>query len=258
MTRTAKLALLALAITVSTAASAQYRRPPQSAPKADDKPGLTHQQPASGTSTRAWQGSGAVVPEPKRHDRDRDHDRHEPRNPRHCRHCGLYDGYYHYNYGSYYVPYEVKPSTTLAQPTATDRVLANGGTFNTGSNATSELDTASPSPATDQNVYAPQADTRTAPDSRLAPATTSTVLEPQLPRNDLISAADGDPAILVFRDGHREEVANYALLGRSIFVLSNDRKIAFSELDLPATLRANESAGYSFRVPADALPSPVR
>ncbi|HYE25370.1 MAG TPA: hypothetical protein VEG32_09250 [Clostridia bacterium] len=248
MTPTAKLALLALALVVSTAASAQYRRPPQSAPKAEDKPGLTRQQPAPGGNTPAWRGSGAVVPEPNRNGRDgdRDRDRHNPRNPRHCRHCGPYDGYYHYNYGAYYVPYAVTPGTTLAQPTATDRVLANGGTFNTGSNATSELDTAPPSPS------------RTAPDSGLAPVATSADLHPELPRNDFISAADGDPAILVFGDGHREEVANYAILGHSIFVLSDGRKIAFAELDLPATLRANESAGYSFRVPGSALPSPAR
>jgi len=255
MTPTAKLALLALALVVSTAASAQYRRPPQSAPKAEDKPGLTRQQPAPGTPTRAWQGSGAVVPDAKRNDRD--HDRHHPRKPRHCRHCGPYDGYYHYNYGAYYVPYAVTPGTTLAQP-ATDRVLANGGTFNTGTNAAAELGASLPSPATDKNLYAPEADTRTAPDSGLAPVATSADLHPELPRNDFISAADGDPAILVFRDGHREEVANYAILGHSIFVLSDGRKIAFTELDLPATLRANESAGYSFRVPGSALPSPAR
>jgi hypothetical protein len=65
------------------------------------------------------------------------------------------------------------------------------------------------------------------------------------------SASDNaEPTVLVFRDGHRQEVANYAIMGSTLFVLSGPRsKIPIAELDVPATERVNQSRGIEFHVP---------
>lgn len=57
--------------------------------------------------------------------------------------------------------------------------------------------------------------------------------------------------VLVFKDGHEVEIANYAIVGRTLYDLSQDRrwKIALSELDLPATVKQNDDRGLDFQVP---------
>jgi hypothetical protein len=59
-----------------------------------------------------------------------------------------------------------------------------------------------------------------------------------------------EPTVLVFRDGHRQEVANYAIMGSTIYVLAGRRsRIPIAELDIPATERVNQSRGIDFHVP---------
>ncbi len=59
------------------------------------------------------------------------------------------------------------------------------------------------------------------------------------------------PTVLVFRDQHREEVTNYAIAGDSVYVFTEGRrrKIALSDLDVPATIKVNDERGVEFRVP---------
>jgi len=70
------------------------------------------------------------------------------------------------------------------------------------------------------------------------------------------SAAEAAPeeqqvTILVYRDGHRREVRNYAVVGKTLFDLSPGRmlRIPLAELDLAATRKANEEAGVEFVLP---------
>ncbi len=58
--------------------------------------------------------------------------------------------------------------------------------------------------------------------------------------------------ILVFKDGHQREVANYAIVGSTLFDLSDGltRKVALAELDLPATVKQNDDRGVEFQLPA--------
>jgi hypothetical protein len=58
--------------------------------------------------------------------------------------------------------------------------------------------------------------------------------------------------ILIFRDQHKEEVHNYAIVGTTLWNFSPQRteRIAVSDLDLAATTKANEDRGITFRVPA--------
>ena len=59
------------------------------------------------------------------------------------------------------------------------------------------------------------------------------------------------PTVLVFRDQHKEEVQNYAIVGQTLwnFAPQHTQKIPLSELDIPATQKANDDRGTDFRVP---------
>lgn len=58
--------------------------------------------------------------------------------------------------------------------------------------------------------------------------------------------------VLVYRDGHTEEVENYAVVGNTIWIFnqSHARKVLLSDLDLAATKRDNEDRGIEFVVPS--------
>jgi hypothetical protein len=58
--------------------------------------------------------------------------------------------------------------------------------------------------------------------------------------------------VLVFRDQHKQEVKNYAIIGQTLwnFAPQRTQKIPLSDLDLPATTKANDDRGLTFRVPA--------
>ncbi len=65
----------------------------------------------------------------------------------------------------------------------------------------------------------------------------------------------GEPTVLVFRDGHQQEVSNYAIMGDTVYVFDKGRKkIALAELDVPATTKANDDRGLEFKLP----PSPAK
>lgn len=73
------------------------------------------------------------------------------------------------------------------------------------------------------------------------------------PRPSAGEEAQSLPAtILIFRDQHRQEVHNYAIVGQTLWNFSQQRteKIPLSDLDLTATTKANEDRGVTFRVPA--------
>jgi hypothetical protein len=65
------------------------------------------------------------------------------------------------------------------------------------------------------------------------------------------SNADLQPTQLVFRDRHTEEVQNYAIVGQTFWVFTEQRtkKIPLSSLDIPATKRANDDRGVDFQLP---------
>lgn len=65
------------------------------------------------------------------------------------------------------------------------------------------------------------------------------------------------PAVLVFRDGHKEEVSRYTIVGGTIYT-SNDywengswtKKVPIAELDVPTTLELNRERGANFNLPS--------
>jgi hypothetical protein len=71
------------------------------------------------------------------------------------------------------------------------------------------------------------------------------------------SPADSAPAVLIFRDGHNEEVRDYtiadgALYARGDFYVDGywNKKIQISSLNVPQTLEANAQRGVKFVLPS--------
>jgi len=83
---------------------------------------------------------------------------------------------------------------------------------------------------------------RRPPESSSEPATQS----------DAAPVAGQNPTVLVFKDGHQLEVENYAIVGNTLYDLTEGRshKIALADLDLTATSKQNEERGTDFQLPA--------
>src|SRR5579864_589953 len=65
------------------------------------------------------------------------------------------------------------------------------------------------------------------------------------------------PAVIVFRDGHTEEVAKYMIQGVDLYTKADywstgswTRKIPLAELDIPASLKLNKDRGTKFNLPS--------
>ena len=57
--------------------------------------------------------------------------------------------------------------------------------------------------------------------------------------------------VLVFRDGHRSEVQNFAIVGQTLWVFTEQRarKTLVSDLDVEATTKVNADRGVGFQLP---------
>jgi hypothetical protein len=78
-------------------------------------------------------------------------------------------------------------------------------------------------------------------DSRAAPSP-----EPSVSREEKPPAT-----LLVYRDGHQVEVQDYAIVGNTLWVFSEQRtgRVPLADLDLAATQRANGERGVDFVAP---------
>jgi hypothetical protein len=70
-------------------------------------------------------------------------------------------------------------------------------------------------------------------------------------------AAELPPAVLVFRDGHKEEIRKYVIVGSTLYTTADywssgswTRKVQIAELDVAATLGANRERGTKFSLPS--------
>jgi hypothetical protein len=64
------------------------------------------------------------------------------------------------------------------------------------------------------------------------------------------------PAVLVFRDGHKEEVSKYMIIGATMYTSADywssgawSKKIQLADLDVPSTLKLNQERGVRFKLP---------
>ena len=62
--------------------------------------------------------------------------------------------------------------------------------------------------------------------------------------------------IIVFKDGHEQEIGNYAIVGDTLYELGNSiaHKIKLADLDLKQTVDKNEQRGVEFSLPANFKP----
>ncbi len=72
-----------------------------------------------------------------------------------------------------------------------------------------------------------------------------------------IGAHELPPAVLIFRDGHQEQVQDYVIASGTLYARADywqsgswRKDIQLSALDLPATLRANQDHGVKFVLPS--------
>jgi hypothetical protein len=81
--------------------------------------------------------------------------------------------------------------------------------------------------------------------------------EPSPEPNSLRTVAAPPPAaVLLFRDGHREEISNYMIAGGVLYIAADyyatgswNRRIEISSLNLSGTVQSNHSRGTKFRLP---------
>lgn len=73
----------------------------------------------------------------------------------------------------------------------------------------------------------------------------------------IATTPDPPPAVLIFRDGHREETSGYTIANGILYTRGDDyttgswtRKIELSSLNLPETLKSNQSRGVRFQLPS--------
>jgi len=90
----------------------------------------------------------------------------------------------------------------------------------------------------------------------------SVVPRPSDPPQEARKAAAPDPpaapmarepdTILVFKDGHKTQVGNYAIVGSNLFDLTpgHRQKVDLADLNVPATQKANDDQGVDFRLPS--------
>jgi|SRR5580658_365805 hypothetical protein len=81
--------------------------------------------------------------------------------------------------------------------------------------------------------------------------------QPRPERQPTAPPAVTAPAILIFRDGHREEISDYTIADGALYTRADyyttgswNRKIVLSSLNLPETVASNQSRGASFRLPS--------
>jgi hypothetical protein len=138
-----------------------------------------------------------------------------------------------------------------------------------------------PSYAQDQPDQGPDAPAATMFENRpdYTPAPNPTPVGPQdapanyadgnpQPQNDVAVAAPGNhnmspvseeqiPVLIVFKDGHQQEIKNYAIVGDTLYDLGNytSHKIKLADLDLKQTIQKNEERGVDFNLPANKKPN---
>jgi hypothetical protein len=86
-----------------------------------------------------------------------------------------------------------------------------------------------------------------------AATTVAKIESPAVPRKPV----DNNPVVLIFRDGHRENVMDYSIIGGHLYTSANYfqsgswmRTIDLAALNLPATVDFNRQTGVSFLLPS--------
>lgn len=71
------------------------------------------------------------------------------------------------------------------------------------------------------------------------------------------AARELPPAVIVYRDGHSEELSSYSIMGTTLYAKADylatgtwTRKVQLADLDLPQTVKQNQQRGLKFDLPS--------
>jgi hypothetical protein len=184
------------------------------------------------------------------HHRNHDGNNHDGNNGHH--HNGNNGSVY---YVPYYVPYypamdydaPVADETAAAQEEAPDSYEGGPTIFDrrgSGQRAANEYVEERPRAA----VPRPPAPAAAARNSEGPPASAAArVADPPVPE----SVVPLQPTVLIFKDGHKQEISNYAIVGANLYDLTPGRRqrVPIADLDLVATQKANDDEGNDFKLP---------
>ncbi len=143
-------------------------------------------------------------------------------------------GYYPWAYGGYYDPYWWT-DTGSGYDDGYNQDVADAAEVNR-QNLEDQQMLRQEEADGDQDSYAPETRPRGLRPGNPAPAA---------------GAAMFADTVLVFRDQHKQEVSNYAIVGPTLwsFAPGHTEKIPISDIDVPATTKANQALGVTFRLP---------
>jgi hypothetical protein len=190
--------------------------------------------------TGAFAGHPVVAPGQKAFIPQRDH---HFRNG--CRNCTSYP-----YYPAYYAPYSYGYGYANPVMIEDNSSLPNAGTFN-GSSPVYRPSVGSDSVIEEQGGRFYE---RTITERSSDPLPPVDLAKSQSAVTPAVSANGNEEndvrTLLIFKDGRRLEVSNYAIMGTTVYVFAGDRrKIPLADLDVDATIKANEERGTDFHVP---------
>jgi hypothetical protein len=169
------------------------------------------------------------------------------------RHNGGFRGGYVYSY-PYYVPYPVAvPEDAYAPEEPIDEEQAPAPTIfeNRREYRPAPNPTLTGDAAADSRYGEHYLDSREQRPARPEPAEQATSHHEMSPTSREII-----PVLLVFKDGHQQEIGNYAIVGDTLYDLGTfvAHKIKLADLDLQQTVEKNEQRGVEFNLPASLKP----
>jgi hypothetical protein len=155
---------------------------------------------------------------------------HPPHHPTHGGRNGnlpFYGGLPYYWGGGYYQPMIVEPAQDTTEQATEDDYRCGPTIFDRRGPRCSDNDRLEEVVVKDVEPAHPRADAPPPPEPAVQPKT-----------------------VLIFRDGHKEEVQNYAIVGENLIDFGETRrKVALTALDVPATVKANDERGIDFTLP---------
>jgi len=163
-------------------------------------------------------------------------------------------GYAYPYYVPYYVPYSplMDPDEAQAADESAADAPEDSSQYQGGPTIFDRRGPGDPAP-NDYRAEKPRTAVPKPPSSVATPAVaTNSVATPPEPARAPEPIVIAQPStILIFKDGHKQEVSNYAIVGSNLFDLTPGHrlKIALSDLDLPATQKANDDQGVDFKLP---------
>ena len=174
---------------------------------------------------------------------------HQPGMHQHHHHN---QGYAYPSYVPYYIPYDPAADSNDVPDDSVADVPEDPNQYQGGPTIFDRRGSGMPAP----NEYRDEKPRAAAPKPSNPVATpameTQALTAPSAPTKAPDPIVIAQPStILIFKDGHKQEVSNYAIVGSNLFDLTPGHrlKIALSDLDLNATQKANEDQGNDFKLP---------